>query len=177
MQSKSKQNRIFLIDGYAMFYRSHFALIRNPLINSKGMHTSALFGFSNQMIKLLRKENPDTIIAAFDSKEKTFRHEKYPEYKATREKMPDEMIDQLPYLWNLLEYLGVPTMEKPGFEADDIIGTLAKKYAHEGNQVYIVSGDKDFMQLIDNSTFLYACLLYTSPSPRDLSTSRMPSSA
>ena len=95
MQSKSKQNRIFLIDGYAMFYRSHFALIRNPLINSKGMHTSALFGFSNQMIKLLRKENPDTIIAAFDSKEKTFRHEKYPEYKATREKMPDEMIDYL----------------------------------------------------------------------------------
>ena len=72
MQSKSKQNRIFLIDGYAMFYRSHFALIRNPLINSKGMHTSALFGFSNQMIKLLRKENPDTIIAAFDSKEKTY---------------------------------------------------------------------------------------------------------
>ena len=156
MQSKSKQNRIFLIDGYAMFYRSHFALIRNPLINSKGMHTSALFGFSNQMIKLLRKENPDTIIAAFDSKEKTFRHEKYPEYKATREKMPDEMIDQLPYLWNLLEYLGVPTMEKPGFEADDIIGTLAKKYAHEGNQVYIVSGDKDFMQLINENIFLYA---------------------
>ena len=113
MQSKSKQNRIFLIDGYAMFYRSHFALIRNPLINSKGMHTSALFGFSNQMIKLLRKENPDTIIAAFDSKEKTFRHEKYPEYKATREKMPDEMIDQLPYLWNLLEYLGVPTWKSP----------------------------------------------------------------
>ena len=156
MLSKSKQSRLFLIDGYAMFYRAHFAMIRNPLVNSKGMHTSALFGFANQMMKLIKNENPDEIIAAFDSKEKTFRHKKYPLYKATREKMPEEMIDQLPYLWKLLDYMGIPTMERPGYEADDIIGTLAKKYSEEGREVFIVSGDKDFMQLINNKIFLYA---------------------
>ena len=156
MLSKSKQSRLFLIDGYAMFYRAHFAMIRNPLVNSKGMHTSALFGFANQMMKLIKNENPDEIIAAFDSKEKTFRHKKYPLYKATREKMPEEMIDQLPYLWKLLDCMGIPTMERPGYEADDIIGTLAKKYSEEGREVFIVSGDKDFMQLINDKIFLYA---------------------
>ena len=145
-----------MIDGYAMFYRAHFAMIRNPLVNSKGMHTSALFGFANQMMKLIKNENPDEIIAAFDSKEKTFRHKKYPLYKATREKMPEEMIDQLPYLWKLLDCMGIPTMERPGYEADDIIGTLAKKYSEEGREVFIVSGDKDFMQLINDKIFLYA---------------------
>ena len=99
----SQRKRIFLIDTYAIFYRAHFAMIRNPLINSKRLHTSALFGFTNQILKLLRKENPDYLVAASDSSEKTFRHEKYPEYKATREKMPEEMRDQLPYLWKLLK--------------------------------------------------------------------------
>ena len=96
--NKSNRKRLFLIDGYAMLYRAHFALIRNPLINSSGMHTSALFGFTNQVLKLLRQEKPDYLMAAFDASEKTFRHERYPEYKATREKMPEEMKEQLPYL-------------------------------------------------------------------------------
>ena len=154
--NKTKNKRLYLIDGYAMLYRSHFALIRNPLINSKGMHTSALFGFINQIMKLINKDKPDLMVAAFDSSKKTFRHEKYPEYKATREKMPEEMVAQLPYLWKILESMGIPTLERPGFEADDIIGTLATMAAKEELDVYIVSGDKDFMQLVNEKIFLYA---------------------
>ena len=154
--NKMKNKRLYLIDGYAMLYRSHFALIRNPLINSKGMHTSALFGFINQIMKLITKDKPDLMVAAFDSSKKTFRHEKYPEYKATREKMPEEMVTQLPYLWKILESMGIPTLEQPGFEADDIIGTLATMASKEELDVYIVSGDKDFMQLVNDKIFLYA---------------------
>ncbi|MFQ6611486.1 MAG: DNA polymerase I [Fidelibacterota bacterium] len=153
---KSTHKRIFLIDGYALLYRAHFAMIRNPLITSYGLHTSALFGFTNQVLKLLRTEKPDYLMAAFDSSEKTFRHKKYPEYKATREKMPEEMRAQLPYLWKLMEALRIPTFEKPGFEADDIIGTMARHAAQKGLDVYIVSGDKDFMQLVNDQIFLYA---------------------
>ena len=152
----SKRKRLFLIDTYAIFYRAHFAMIRNPLINSKGMHTSALFGFTNHVLKLLRKEKPDYLMAASDSSEKTFRHKKYPEYKATREKMPEEMQDQLPYLWKLLNAMHIPTIEKPGFEADDIIGTITKQASNSNLDSYIVSGDKDFMQLINKNIFLYA---------------------
>ena len=153
---KSNRKRLFLIDGYAMLYRSHFALIRNPLINSKGMHTSALFGFTNQVLKLIRKEKPDYLMAAFDTSKKTFRHEMYPEYKATREKMPEEMREQLPYLWKLLKAMKIPTLEQPGFEADDIIGTLAVRAKESNLDTYIVSGDKDFMQLVNDHIFLYS---------------------
>ena len=153
---KLNKKRLFLIDGYAMLYRSHFALIRNPLINSKGMHTSALFGFINQVLKLIRKEKPDYLMAAFDSPKKTFRHERYPEYKATREKMPEEMREQLPYLWKLLKAMKIPTLEQPGFEADDIIGTLAVRANEKNLDTFIVSGDKDFMQLVNDNIFLYS---------------------
>ena len=139
-----------------MLYRSHFALIRNPLINSKGMHTSALFGFMNQVLKLLRKEKPDYLMAAFDTSKKTFRHDMYPEYKATREKMPEEMREQLPYLWKLLKAMKIPTLEEPGFEADDIIGTLAVRANQSNLDTFIVSGDKDFMQLVNDNIFLYS---------------------
>ena len=153
--NKIENKRLYLIDGYAMLYRSHFALIRNPLINSKGMHTSALFGFINQIMKLINNDKPDLMVAAFDTSKKTFRHEKYPEYKATREKMPEEMVGQLPYLWKILESMGIPTLEKPGFEADDIIGTLASMASKEDLDVFIISGDKDFMQLVNEKIFLY----------------------
>ncbi len=152
---KSQRKRLFLIDGYAMLYRAHFAMIRNPLITSYGLHTSALFGFTNQVLKLLRTEKPDYLMAAFDSSKKTFRHEKYPEYKATREKMPEELREQLPHLWKLLKAMRIPTYEEPGWEADDIIGTLAKKGEDAGLDVFIVSGDKDFMQLVNEHIFLY----------------------
>ena len=110
-----------------MLYRCHFALIRNPLITSYGLHTSALYGFINQTLKLIESESPDYIGAIFDTKEKTFRHEYYPSYKATREKMPEELQVQLPHLWRLLEGLNVFYSSKPGFEADDIVGTLVKR--------------------------------------------------
>ncbi|HJL79275.1 MAG TPA: DNA polymerase I [Candidatus Marinimicrobia bacterium] len=154
-EKKSKRKRLFLIDGYATLYRSHFALIRNPLITSYGLPTSALFGFTNQVLKLLRKEKPDYLAAVFDTREKTFRHERFPEYKATREKMPDELQEQLPHLWNLLNAMQIITLSKPGFEADDIIGTLAREGSNDGLDVFIVSGDKDFMQLVNDHVFLY----------------------
>ncbi len=154
-KENTKRKNLFLIDGYAMLYRSHFAFIRNPLMTRQGLPTSALFGFSNQILNLVKKENPDYIAAVFDTSKKTFRHEKYPEYKATREKMPDELREQLPHLWNLLNAMQITTLSKPGFEADDIIGTLAKWGTEHNLDVYIVSSDKDFMQLINDHTFMY----------------------
>ncbi len=155
-KENTKRKNLFLIDGYAMLYRSHFAFIRNPLMTRQGLPTSALFGFSNQILNLVKKENPDYIAAVFDTSKKTFRHEKFPEYKATREKMPDELREQLPHLWNLLNAMQITTLSKPGFEADDIIGTLAKWGTEHELDVYIVSGDKDFMQLINDHTLLPA---------------------
>ncbi len=156
LSSNSDRKRLFLIDGYAMLYRCHFALVRNPLITTYGLHTSALFGFTNQILRLLETESPEYIAAIFDSKEKTFRHEYYPSYKATREKMPEELVDQLPHLWRILKGLNIFYTSKPGFEADDIVGTLAKTAVTENLDTYIVSGDKDFMQLVNDQIFLYS---------------------
>jgi len=154
-KENTKRKNLFLIDGYAMLYRSHFAFIRNPLMTRQGLPTSALFGFSNQILNLVKKENPDYIAAVFDTAKKTFRHEKFPEYKATREKMPDELREQLPHLWDILNAMQITTLSKAGFEADDIIGTLAKWGTEHKLDVYIVSGDKDFMQLINDHTYMY----------------------
>ncbi len=153
---KSQRKRLFLIDGYALLFRAHYAMIRNPLITTMGQHTSALFGFINMIFRLIRQEKPDYIAAAFDRKEKTFRHEKYPEYKANREEMPQELQDQLDHLWKLLEALNLPNISKAGFEADDVIGTLAKEGEAKGLDVFIFSGDKDFAQLITEHVFLYS---------------------
>ena len=152
----SRKKRLFLIDGYAMVYRAHFAMIRSPLITSDGRHTSALFGFINSLFKLLRDESPDYLAAVFDCKEKTFRHKMYPEYKATREKMPDELREQLPYMWKLIEAMNIPRLEMAGYEADDIIGTLAMKARAAGLECRIISGDKDFMQLITDQILMHA---------------------
>ncbi|NHZ85251.1 MAG: DNA polymerase I, partial [Planctomycetia bacterium] len=154
-REKSQRKSLFLIDGYAMLYRAHFAFIRNPLMTSYGLQTSALFGFSNHVLNLIKKEHPDYIAAVFDTAKKTFRHEKYPEYKATREKMPEELREQLPHLWDILNAMQITTLSKAGFEADDIIGTLAQWGPKHGLDVYIVSGDKDFMQLINDHVFMY----------------------
>jgi DNA polymerase-1 len=151
---KSKK-RLFIIDGYAILYRAHFALIRNPLITSYGFHTSALFGFSNHLLKIIKEERPDYLVCAFDSKEKTFRHKIYSDYKANRPEMPDELQKQLPHLWELLNAMNIPVLKKPGYEADDIIGTITESVSKEEIESYIVSGDKDFMQLINDKIFLY----------------------
>mgnify|MGYP001185290274 CR=1 FL=1 len=162
---KNKRKRFFIFDGYALLYRAHFALIKNPLKTSYGLETSALYGFTNQVLKLIKSETPDLVACAFDSKEKTFRHKMYKEYKAQRPKMPDELQNQLPYLWELLEVLKLPILKKPGVEADDIIGTLAVEANNEGYDTFIVSGDKDFMQLINDHIFLYAPGTRWKPTP------------
>ena len=154
--SSKQQKRLFIIDGYATLYRAHYALIRNPLTNTAGTPTSAVFGFANQVFQLIDDEKPDYLVAAFDSKGKNFRHELYTDYKANRSEMPDEIQIQLPYLWELLEAMNIPILRVGGVEADDIIGTVAKMCDKENLQCNIVSGDKDFMQLINDKTFLYA---------------------
>ena len=147
--------KLFLIDGSALYYRSYFAFIRNPLINSKGENTSATFGFLSSLIKLIEEEHPDYLAVIFDTKEPTFRHEIYPAYKATREKMPEEMAEQYPRLVDTLKRLNFVVMDREGYEADDIIGSLAKKFASQDLKVFIVSGDKDMAQLVNDHVFLY----------------------
>ena len=151
----TKHERLFLIDGSAMFYRAYFAFIRNPLINSKGENTSATFGLVNSLLKIIREETPEYLAIVFDTKAPTFRHERYPEYKSTRAKMPDELVDQLPRIRQVVEALNIPAFEKEGFEADDIIGTFAKKAAAVGVEVWCVTGDKDFFQLVDDNIGIY----------------------
>ena len=163
--SISARKRFFIIDGYALLFRAHFALIRNPLITSYGLHTSALFGFINQIFKLIRNEDPEYLACAFDSKGKTFRHEIYEDYKANRPEMPEELQLQLPHLWEILEVMNLPVLKKAGVEADDIIGTLAIQAEKDGLDTYIVSGDKDFMQLMNENIFLYAPGTKRSPEP------------
>jgi len=154
--STNNKKRLFIIDGYATLYRAHYALIRNPLTTTAGMPTSAIFGFANQVFQLLEEENPDYIVAAFDPKGKNFRHELYTDYKANRSAMPDEIQIQLPYLWELLDGMNIPVLRIEGVEADDVIGTIAKMCEKDDLQCNIVSGDKDFMQLINDKTLLYA---------------------
>jgi DNA polymerase-1 len=144
-----KKKRLFLIDGSALAYRAYFAFIRNPLINSKGENTSAVFGFTNSILKILRDENPDYMAVVFDTKAPTFRHEIFKEYKSTRAKMPPEMSEQLPRIRQVAEGMNLPILEVEGYEADDLMGTLANRAKKEGLEVILVTGDKDFLQLVD----------------------------
>lgn len=147
--------RFFILDGTALAYRAYFSMISRPLVNSKGQNTSAVFGFANYLLKILSDEKPDYLVAVFDTAEPTFRHKKYPEYKATREKMPEEMASQLDNIRRMLNAFGVPTVARPGYEADDVIGTLARLAAKENIDVFMVTGDKDFMQLITPKIKMY----------------------
>ena len=149
------RKRLFLIDGSAIFYRSYFVFMKNPLINSKGENTSAIYGFTQSLIKILQEEKPDYIAVVFDSKEPTFRHKRYPEYKATRDKMPEEMIDQYPRVLEVVKSFNIPILEVEGYEADDVMGTLAKQAEKAGIETYLVTGDKDFMQLLSPSIKMY----------------------
>lgn len=147
--------RLFLLDGMALAYRAYFAFISSPLRNSKGENTSAVYGFANALIKILEEEKPEYIAVVFDTPEPTFRHKKFPAYKATREKMPEDMVSQLPLVKEISVALGVPVLELPGFEADDIIGTLSVRAAEEKITAFMVTGDKDFMQLISPRIKMY----------------------
>lgn len=132
----------------ALAYRAYFAFIARPLINSKGVNTSAIYGFTTALMRILEDEKPEHIAVVFDTKEPTFRHQMFKEYKATREKMPEDMASQLDRLKDIVRAFNVPVVEQPGYEADDIIGTLARRAEREDVITYMVTGDKDFMQLI-----------------------------
>lgn len=145
--------KLYLVDVSSMFFRAFFAL--PPLSNDKGLPTNALYGFLNMSVKLLRDIQPDYIVFCFDSKEPSFRHDIYSEYKANRDEMPSDLVPQVPFVKKISEELGVPILEKPGYEADDLIGTLTKFGRQRDLDVVIVSGDKDFAQLIEANVCMY----------------------
>ena len=144
----TSDSTLVLVDGTALMYRAYFAFIRNPLINSRGEETSASFGVCNSILSIIRDLNPDKLAVAFDTANPTFRHEMYTEYKATRQKMPDGLSQQVERVRQAIEMLGLPLLEVEGYEADDVIGTLALKGKAAGYDVVMVTGDKDFMQLV-----------------------------
>jgi len=152
----NNSDKVFLIDGMALIYRSYYAMIKNPLISSKGQPTSAIYGFINSVLKLIKDENPKYISVILDTKAKTFRHKMYSEYKATRKPMPDDLSEQITPLYEILDLLNISVYKKDGFEADDLLGTLADKLKKENIKTYIYSSDKDLMQLVDENVFIYS---------------------
>ena len=151
----NEPKKLFLLDAFALIYRAYFAFAKNPRINSKGLDTSAIFGFTNSLIEVIKKQKPSHLAVVFDTKKPTQRHIDYPSYKAHREAMPEGISEALPYIDKLLEVLGIPKIYKDGFEADDVIGTLAKKAEKEGFQVFMMTSDKDFAQLVSENIFMY----------------------
>lgn len=144
----SRMKTLYLLDAYALIYRAYYALIRSPRINSKGQNTSAVYGFVNTLEMLLNNEHPDYIGIAFDPAGGTFRHEAYPEYKAQREATPEDIRQAVPIIKRIIEAYRIPILEVKGFEADDVIGTLALKGADEGLEVHMITPDKDYAQLV-----------------------------
>lgn len=149
------RRKVFLLDAYAIIYRAYYAFVKNPRINSKGFNTSAIFGFVNILEELLRKENPCYIAVAFDPKGKTFRHEAFGEYKAQRQKTPEDIKEAIPFIKNIIEAYGIGVFEKEGYEADDVIGTMAKRLQNDNFDVYMMTPDKDYAQLVDDNIYQY----------------------
>ena len=147
--------KLFLIDAMALIYRAHFAFSKNPRINSKGLNTSAVFGFTNTLLEVLDKEKPSHIGVGFDLSGPTFRHEKFDGYKAQRQETPEDIVLAIPLVKRMLEGMDIPILELQGFEADDIIGTIAKRAVREGFTVYMLTPDKDYAQLVEPGIFLY----------------------
>ena len=151
-----EDKKLFLLDAYALIYRAYYAMIRSPRFTSTGFNTSAIFGFCNTLDEILRKEKPDYIAVCFDPPGgKTFRHELYPEYKAQRDKQPEDITLSIPYIKRILEAYRIPVIEMSDFEADDVIGTLAKMAENEGMTTYMMTPDKDYGQLVDSHTYMY----------------------
>ena len=146
--------KLFLLDAYALIFRSYYALIRAPRINSKGLNTSAIMGFVNTLNEIITKENPDYLGVAFDL-DKTFRHEAYPAYKAQRDATPEDIKLSVPYIKDILRAFNIPILEASGFEADDVIGTIAVKAGAQGIQTYMLTPDKDYGQLVRENVFMY----------------------
>ena len=148
------KKKLFLLDGMALAYRAYFALIKYPRLTSSGLNTSAIFGFTNTIINIIQTQNPTHMAVAFDTKEPTQRHIEYPQYKAQRDKIPEDLSISLPHIFRITEAFGIPVVTCPGFEADDIIGTLAKQAEKHDIITYMVTPDKDFGQLVSEKTFI-----------------------
>ena len=148
-------DKLFLLDAYALIYRAYYAFIKNPRINSKGFNTSAILGFINTLEDVLKKENPTHIGIAFDPKGPTFRHEAYEDYKAQREETPEVIRESVPVIKEFIKAYNIPIFEVPGYEADDVIGTLAKQAEKRGIITYMMTPDKDYGQLVSETTFIY----------------------
>ena len=149
------QKRLFLLDAYALIFRGYFAFIKNPRINSKGMDTSAIMGFMNALMDVIKREKPDHLAVAFDKGGSDYRYEMYQEYKAHRDETPEAIKIAVPYIQELLKAMHIPIIEVAGFEADDLIGTLAKQAEKEDFKVFMVTPDKDFAQLVSENIFMY----------------------
>ena len=148
-------DKLFLIDGMALIYRAYYAMIKNPLTSSDGKNTSVLYGFTNTLLKILKDEKPKYISVILDTKAKTFRHKAYDLYKANRKPMPDDLSEQLPMLYNVLDLLNIKVFKKDGYEADDIIGTIPNLLDCNNISTFMYSGDKDLIQLVNEKTFLF----------------------
>ncbi|NCC87563.1 MAG: DNA polymerase I, partial [Clostridia bacterium] len=149
------KNKIFFLDAYALIFRSYYAFIKNPRVNSKGLNTSAIFGFVNTLEEILKKEMPSHVGVAFDPSGPNFRHEMYKDYKANRDATPEDIKLSIPYIKQILDAYNIPVIEVAGFEADDVIGTLAKTFASTESTVYMMTPDKDYAQLVDENIFMY----------------------
>ena len=151
----NEEKKLYLLDAYALIYRSYYAFINNPRITTTGINTSATFGFFNFLLELLELEKPTHLAVVFDPEGPTFRHEMYPPYKAQRPPMPEDLKKSVPYIKSIIEGLGIKSIVVSGFEADDVIGTLAKRGEKEGFQVYMITPDKDYAQLVSERVFMY----------------------
>ncbi len=147
--------KLFLLDAFALIYRAYFAFANNHRVNSKGLNTSAVLGFTNTLLEVLKKENPSHIAVVFDTSEPTVRHIEFAEYKAQREEMPEDLSKSIPYIKKVIEGFNIPVLYSHGFEADDVIGTLAKKAEEKGFITYMMTPDKDFGQLVSENIFIY----------------------
>jgi len=147
--------KLFLLDAFALIYRAYFAFANNHRINSKGLNTSAVLGFTNTLLEVLKKEKPTHIAVVFDTPEQTVRHIEFTEYKANREEMPEDLALAIPYIIKVIEGFNIPVISKPGFEADDVIGTLAKLAEKQGFTTYMMTPDKDYGQLVSENIFIY----------------------
>ena len=151
----NQNSKLFLLDAYALIYRAYYAFIKNPRINSKGFNTSAILGFVNTLEEVLKKENPTHIGVAFDPPGPTFRHEAFEQYKAQREETPEAIRLSVPIIKDIIKAYRIPILEVAGYEADDVIGTLATEAGNQGITTYMMTPDKDYGQLVTDHVFMY----------------------
>lgn len=163
LMSEKEDKRLFLLDAFALIYRAYFAFGNNQRVNSKGLNTSAVFGFANTLLEVLQKEKPTHIAVVFDTAAPTSRHEEFTDYKAHRDAMPDDIAVAIPYVKRLIEGFKIPVLESDGYEADDVIGTLAKKAEKAGYTTYMMTPDKDYGQLVSDHILMYKPAKFGNP--------------